>query len=192
MRLRAVALAALCLMLGTALVAEVATAGPGGNDKPKKGKKHKKKKKKKGKVSICHREGNGSYHLITVGKPAVKAHLGHGDAFPGDTVAGGTLRADCSVQPPSPQVQRFSSPALDFGPNGWAGWSCPSTMKAVGGGHTLVDVTASGVAQPGATIGGSTYPVFPHHTFPAGETGFVVQNDNDTETGVVFVDCVLK
>ena len=59
MRLRAVALAALCLMLGTALVADVATAGPGGNDKPKKGKKHKKKKKKKGKVSICHREGNG-------------------------------------------------------------------------------------------------------------------------------------
>ena len=68
--------------------------------------------------------------------------------------------------------------------------ACVAGMKAVGGGTTLADVAAQGIAEPGATIGGETYPVFPHYTFAAGETGFVVQNDNDTESGTVFVDCV--
>jgi hypothetical protein len=186
---RVVILAVFGLLSAALIVPGVAIAGEQGETpKNEKQKKAKKKKHKKHKVSVCHREGNGSYHLIRIAKPAVKAHLKHGDAFPGDQVEGGTLSAKCEL--PAPQPQRFTSPTLDFGPNGWAGWSCPTGMKAVGGGHTLVDVTASGVAQPGATIGGSTYPTFPHYTFAAGETGFVVQNDDDTESGTVFVDCV--
>ena len=34
-------------------------------------------------VTICHREGNGSFHAITVAAPAVEAHLAHGDAVAG-------------------------------------------------------------------------------------------------------------
>lgn len=35
------------------------------------------------KVSICHRTGNGSFHLISVAPAAVDAHLAHGDDFLG-------------------------------------------------------------------------------------------------------------
>jgi hypothetical protein len=34
-----------------------------------------------GKVAICHREGDGNYHLNTVAPNAVKAHLDHGDFY---------------------------------------------------------------------------------------------------------------
>jgi hypothetical protein len=182
MNIRKAGLAVLCLvamMVGGSLLTGVAAAGP-------HGKKHKKDKPHK--VAICHLTGNGSYVRIKISNRALKAHLKHGDAYPGASVPGGTLSSDCTVVPPQPQ--RFTSPTLTFGPNGWAGWSCPAGMKAVGGGTTLTSVAAQGIAQPGATIGGSTYPVFPHHTFAAGETGYVVQNDNDTESGTVFVDCV--
>jgi hypothetical protein len=184
MRMRAAALAAVCALVGVVAVSGVATAGPGGDKKPHKEKKAKKKKNKKGKVAICHRTGNGSFHLIKVGFPAKKAHLQHGDVLP-------DAQGNCPTTPPTPpQPTRFTSPTLEFGPNGWGGWSCPAGMKAVGGGTTLTDFAAQGIAEPGATIGGETYPVFPHHTFAVGETGFVVQNDNDTESGTVFVDCV--
>lgn len=33
------------------------------------------------KVTICHREGNGSSHTITVSINAVPAHLAHGDSI---------------------------------------------------------------------------------------------------------------
>ena len=33
-------------------------------------------------VDVCHREGNGSFHLITVASQAVPAHRAHGDAHP--------------------------------------------------------------------------------------------------------------
>jgi hypothetical protein len=38
------------------------------------------------KVDVCHREGNGSYHLINISENALPAHLAHGDALPGDPV----------------------------------------------------------------------------------------------------------
>jgi hypothetical protein len=187
MRFRAIVLAAICAVIGAAMITNAATAGQGHGNKH--GKKHKKKKKNKqqGKISICHQTGNGSFVLITVGFPALSAHAQHGDRFP---VNGGCANP---VEP-----TRFSSgPTLDFGPNGWGGWSCPLDMRAIGGGSNLADVTAAGIAAPGATLGNppATYPTFPHHTFSeaAGETGFVVQNDNDTETGrEVFVLCVPK
>ena len=36
------------------------------------------------KVDVCHRTGNGSFHLITVAAQAVPAHRAHGDALPGE------------------------------------------------------------------------------------------------------------
>jgi hypothetical protein len=40
------------------------------------------------KINVCHREGNGTVHLINVASQAVPAHLNHGDALPGDLVPG--------------------------------------------------------------------------------------------------------
>lgn len=33
-------------------------------------------------VPICHREGNGTFHVITISENAVPAHLRHGDIYP--------------------------------------------------------------------------------------------------------------
>ena len=40
------------------------------------------------KVTLCHKTGNGSFHLITVGAPAEPAHRAHGDGKPGEAVPG--------------------------------------------------------------------------------------------------------
>ncbi|MHB1862865.1 MAG: hypothetical protein ACYCVL_07815 [Gemmatimonadaceae bacterium] len=55
----------------------------------------------KTKVQVCHRTDNGTFILITVGAPAVPAHLDHGDGFPGELVPGRTdgsrFATDCSI-----------------------------------------------------------------------------------------------
>lgn len=53
------------------------------------------------KVSLCHRTGNGSFHLISVGLPAESAHMNHGDGKPNGPVpnqAGKTFGPTCSIQ----------------------------------------------------------------------------------------------
>ena len=40
------------------------------------------------KVDVCHSEGNGNFHLINVAEQAYQKHVDHGDAAPGDPVAG--------------------------------------------------------------------------------------------------------
>jgi hypothetical protein len=53
------------------------------------------------KVQLCHRTGNGSYHMIEVSVNAEPAHRGHGDAKVGEAVpgqAGKTFTASCGVQ----------------------------------------------------------------------------------------------
>jgi len=88
-------------------------------------------------------------------------------------------------------VRIFSS-LLQYGPMGWGGWSCPAGTHAIGGGTigATQPITAEGIAQTGATIGGSNYPVFPHYTFSAGETGYVVQNGNVGQNLTIYVDCL--
>jgi hypothetical protein len=52
------------------------------------------------KVQLCHRTGNGSYHLIEVGISAEPAHRAHGDGKIGEAVpgnAGKVFGAGCSV-----------------------------------------------------------------------------------------------
>jgi hypothetical protein len=74
-----------------------------------------------GKVEICHKEGNGSFHLISVNVNALQDHLAHGDAVPGATVPGqgGVLGADCSitsssqVQPPTLPLPRNNGKKAD-------------------------------------------------------------------------------
>jgi hypothetical protein len=48
-------------------------------------------------VNVCHGEGNGGYHLISVSSKAVPAHLKHGDALPGE----------CAIHSTSPVVDEF-------------------------------------------------------------------------------------
>jgi uncharacterized repeat protein (TIGR01451 family) len=53
------------------------------------------------KVELCHRTGNGSYHLISVSVSAEPAHRAHGDAMIGQAVpgqAGKTFGSGCSVR----------------------------------------------------------------------------------------------
>lgn len=53
------------------------------------------------KVQLCHRTGNGSYHMIEVDLSAEPAHRAHGDAKVGEAVpgqAGKTFASDCSVR----------------------------------------------------------------------------------------------
>ncbi len=58
------------------------------------------------KVQLCHRTGNGSYHLIEVGAPAEPAHRGHGDGKVGEQVPGqpgSVFGPTCSVTAGAPQ-----------------------------------------------------------------------------------------
>ena len=41
-----------------------------------------------GNVDVCHLEGNGSYHLISVSENAKAAHIRHGDGLPGGPIPG--------------------------------------------------------------------------------------------------------
>jgi hypothetical protein len=80
-----------------------------------------------------------------------------------------------------PDAQRINKDQPGFGDGGWAGWSCPAGTLAVGGAIDSSDNPVhSGVAAPGApAVDGISYPVYPHYTFPAGETGFVVHDVPD-------------
>jgi hypothetical protein len=159
-----------------------------------------------GKVDICHLDGHGTYHLIRVSERALPAHLRHGDVQPGTIVAVGepytgmygstvtpitTVGDDCS----SSTMLKVVSSTLYYAAGGWAGWSCVESgyPKAVNGGFLPETATpiAYGLAVPGATIGGFTYPVFPHYTFPAGETGYVVQGAGPGKPTNVVVYCSL-
>jgi hypothetical protein len=54
------------------------------------------------KVELCHRTGNGTYHLIDVSVDAEPAHRAHGDAKIGEAVPGQTGKVfgpSCAVTP---------------------------------------------------------------------------------------------
>jgi hypothetical protein len=59
-----------------------------------------------GKVSLCHREGNGEYHLIDVSVNAEPAHRAHGDAKVGEAVPGTQKQVfDANCRPTGPAVK---------------------------------------------------------------------------------------
>ena len=58
-----------------------------------------------GKVSLCHREGNGDYHLIDISVNAESAHRAHGDAKVGEAVPGTQKQVfDANCRPSGPKV----------------------------------------------------------------------------------------
>jgi hypothetical protein len=53
------------------------------------------------KVDLCHKTGNGSYHMINVSVNAEAAHRAHGDGMPGEPVPGSpgkVFTASCGVR----------------------------------------------------------------------------------------------
>lgn len=94
--------------------------------------------------------------------------------------------------PTTPQPVHVTSAPLQYGPNGWAGWSCPANTTVVPG--TLLvsggDLASTYAWKTGATTGSVTYPNTPFgYTYGASETGFIGQNDNDGESIVLSFDC---
>ena len=65
-----------------------------------------------GKVSLCHAEGNGTYHLIEVSESAEPAHRDHGDAEVGEAVPGQTFKifdTNCLAIGPSIDIEKFTN-----------------------------------------------------------------------------------
>lgn len=86
---------------------------------------------------------------------------------------------------------RYETGPMEFGPEGWGGMSCPTGTAVINGGYepSSATVAYSAPAKPGETNGEFTYPVYPHHTFAEGETGWVVKNGPTPQTLNVFVIC---
>lgn len=62
------------------------------------------------KVSVCHVKGTGAFHLISIADPALPAHIGHGDAVPGDPVPGNPgkkFTAACAIVNAGPDFFTF-------------------------------------------------------------------------------------
>jgi spore coat-associated protein N len=89
--------------------------------------------------------------------------------------------------PPSPELLRIVSSELYYSATGWGGWSCPAGTFVVGGGY--LPSTATVLISQAAKAGVGTYPVYPHYTYTPPEEGWVVQNDNDSETIQICVFC---
>ncbi len=132
-------------------------------------------------VTVCHQTGNGRYQPLTINGNALDAHLRHGDALPGATVAGGPLNAECQQQ--QAETIRVESPPMAFGPYGWGGISCPVGTIAVSGGYEPAGAAlpVSQLALPGS--------VFPHYVFGPQESGWVVQNGPFPQTVIAYVNC---
>jgi hypothetical protein len=59
-----------------------------------------------GKVTLCHAEGTGDYHFITVSEDAEGSHRDHGDGEVGDPVPGQTGKTfDENCQPAGPSIE---------------------------------------------------------------------------------------
>jgi len=103
------------------------------------------------------------------------------------------------VSEDQPEPTRYVGRELSFSSTGWAGHSCEGVDEYAVGGGTIGDtqpIAAEGIAEYGATVGGSTYPFYPHYTYnggvdaPGGEEGYVVQNGATPQSMAVFVDCL--
>jgi hypothetical protein len=76
-----------------------------------------------------------------------------------------------------------TSPSMVFGDGGFGGWSCPAGKTVIGGGFEATNPVA--VSAPGTP--GS---VWPHYTFPAGESGWVVRDAQDGAGNTITVYAV--
>jgi hypothetical protein len=64
------------------------------------------------KVSLCHAEGNGTYHLIDISQSAESDHRAHGDARIGEAVPGQptkTFDSNCRPVGPSIDIEKLTN-----------------------------------------------------------------------------------
>jgi hypothetical protein len=80
-----------------------------------------------GKVSLCHREGNGSYHLIGFSASAEPAHRKHGDAAIGERVPGDATKVFTSACEPG-----GASVSIESSTNGQNADEAPGPIILVG------------------------------------------------------------
>jgi hypothetical protein len=144
-------------------------------------------------INVCHYDSaDDSFHLITVGAPAVAAHLRHGDGLPGDPVPGQSgfsfgpaceIEADpppglphqVVVDPPSAAAGIYGATGAAFGP--------PPTAAGVAGPFVVVQAV-SGVATQGcdALIG---FPAGAIAVVDRGNCPFVEKAVNAQNAGAV-------
>jgi len=87
--------------------------------------------------------------------------------------------------------ERFTGNELVFSSTGWGGHSCPAGMLVVGGGVIgATEPLEQGMAKPGVTVSGATYPNYPHYTYAPSEEGWVVHNGITGQTMTVYADCI--
>lgn len=89
-------------------------------------------------------------------------------------------------------VTHVVSAWLEYGPNGWGGWSCPIGMTVVDAGiqDNDHDVAQALVWKPGASVDGYDYPETPFgYTYSEGEEGYIVQNNNVGQELRIWLDC---
>ena len=140
------------------------------------------------KATVCHVTGTGKYHPITISKNAEPAHLAHGDARQGSLVGDKFVGDDCSLK----DTSRAESSELSLNPLAWGGAICSAGTTVVGGGYEPAEATLliSEAAKPESESG--LYPVYPNFTFVDGETGWVVQNNNEAKSIKVYAICVAR
>jgi len=90
---------------------------------------------------------------------------------------------DCNAQ----EAVKLTTPQPFGGGGGWAGWSCvEESYPLVLSGGASKEPVAQGPAKAGVTVGGYTYPVYPHYTYPPPQEGWVVQGSAPCD---IFVIC---
>jgi predicted ribosomally synthesized peptide with SipW-like signal peptide len=152
----------------------------------------------------CYPNGKQLHQGESTGKCTVDIHFSN-DIAPeensGPYTFGWTILAtqfnEDPVAPPEPIL--VVSSALNFSSTGWGGWSCPSTHPNVVSAGVSKTNTEPWVApdypinfvlaQPGATLDGYTYPVFPHYTYPAGDTGIAAHNGGTGQSLYLYLYC---
>jgi len=104
----------------------------------------------------------------------------------------------CIRPPKLPPILVVSS-VQNFSGEGWAGWSCPPEYpNVIDGGVSKTSTqpwtpadypVVQGPAKPGVTVGGSTYPDYPHYDYTPPEEGWVVQNGGTAQNLYIYVYC---
>jgi predicted ribosomally synthesized peptide with SipW-like signal peptide len=138
-----------------------------------------------------------------IGAPFAPVPLAAGDSHPYNTGVSWTtldnsqLNAHGSVtwtvscgEVQAPTVT-ITSPAMNFGPNGWAGWSCPANETVISAAVTGASYTSLTLWKLGAPVtGGATYPNTPFgYTYATGEEGAIVQSTNAGGTDTIVLQC---
>jgi hypothetical protein len=100
-----------------------------------------------------------------------------------------------------PATQTVISSALNYSSTGWGGWSCPAGTEIVsasvatasdGTGTPSYPIASLTLWEPGASVGGATYPNTPFgYTYTPPEEGAIVQNGGTGQTLYIVLECTL-